>query len=86
MLFHPTNFRTLPDELPSALRTDQGMTFISIKSDGTARYGRTVADKDAIVEEHTDGDLLLLAWTGQWRTDVFLVTKADLARHYHDRA
>jgi len=82
MQFKPLNFRTLPADLPANIRTDQGMTLISVKADGAARYGRTVGDKDSIITEQADGDLLLLAWTGQWRTDIFVLSRADIERHY----
>lgn len=82
MQFNPLNFRTLPADLPGKIRTDQGMTLISVKPTGEARYGRTVGDKDSIVREYLPSDLLLLAWTGQYRTDVFLLSPADLERSY----
>jgi hypothetical protein len=80
--FNAINFRTLPEEMPAAIRTDDGMTLISVKLCGTARYGRTRADKDAIIAAHAPDDLLLLAWTGAYRTDIFRLTEQDIAKHY----
>lgn len=82
--FQPLNFCTLPEELPTKIRTHEGMTLIDVKPSGAARYGRTRADKDAIIAEHVVGDLLLLAWTGQWRTDIFLLSAQDIDRHYRE--
>lgn len=56
---------------------------ILIQGTGEARYGRTRADKDAIVAEFNERtDLLLWAWTGQYHTDIFLLTAKDLDRYY----
>jgi hypothetical protein len=45
MMFSPVNFRALPADLPSKIRVDEGMTLISVKPSGAARYGRTRGDK-----------------------------------------
>ena len=82
MTFTPQNFRPLPEGLPGKLRTQEGMTLILVQASGAARYGRTCEDKDALVGEYAEGDLLLLAWTGRYRTDVFLLSAQDLAKHY----
>jgi hypothetical protein len=82
--FQPLNFRALPEDLPGKIRTADGMTLIDVKPSGAARYGRTRADKDAIIAEHAVGDLLLLAWAGQWRTDIFLLSLQDIDKHYRE--
>jgi hypothetical protein len=83
--FNPKNFRRIEkDHEPQFdLRTHQGSTLILIKSSGDAMYGRTRADKDHIVAEF-DGktDLLLWAWTGTYKTDIFLLTREELDRYY----
>ena len=82
MRFSPLNFRRLPEDFSSKIRTEDGMTLILVQTCGAARYGRTRADKDAIVAQRCDEDLLLLAWPGRYRTDIFLLERADIDRHY----
>lgn len=41
--------------------------------------GGTVAAKDEIINDFDDAnDLLLVAWTGQYKTYMFKLTKSDL--------
>jgi hypothetical protein len=82
MTYKPEGFRSLP-ALMTKLRADQGITLILVKADGSARYGHGRVDKDAIVQSFNElEDMLLLAWTGQYKTDVFVLTRSDLDAHY----
>jgi hypothetical protein len=82
MQFKPDGFRSLPANAPK-LRNDQSLTLILVKADGSARYGHGRVDKDAIVQSFNElEDMLLLAWTGSYKTDVFVLTQADLDAHY----
>jgi len=56
---------------------------ILIKSNGEISYGGQ--HKDNVVDSYDEaaGDVMLFAWSGQWKTDVFLVTADDLKRFYH---
>lgn len=47
------------------------VTWIHIKKDGSIRADHTVTGKYDIMENFVKGDLLLCAWTGQYRTDIF---------------
>ncbi len=49
---------------------DSGVTFIHVKPDGTVVVDRSVK-KYHIVHDFKKNDLLLAAWTGQYRTDIF---------------
>jgi hypothetical protein len=80
--FKPLDFKSLPEDFRFKIRNSNAMTLISVKPSGMARYSRTRSGKDAIVSEHAEGDLLMLAWTGRHGTDIFLVTRADIDRHY----
>jgi hypothetical protein len=81
--FKPKNFRQLSGDSPTGLRTNRGMTLILIKATGEASWGHTSSDKDTIVGQFEDStDLLMLAWTGQRRTDIFRLTRADLDLRY----
>ncbi len=85
MNFLPTNFRYLSDSSHPAqpIRVFDGCTLILIKSDGEASFGRTRAAKDEIIAKFApEVDLLLLAWTGQYRTDIFHLTAKDLENYY----
>lgn len=81
--FQPTGFRTLEDDFDVELRTVQSFTLILVKQDGFATYVRTVNEKDALVSKYEDGkDLLLLAWTGNYKTDIFLLGQDDSVKHF----
>lgn len=55
------------------------MTLIFVNPSGTVTYSNMVSGKELIVESYKEGEcLLMLAWTGQYRTDIFLITKDDL--------
>ena len=86
MIFTPENFRTFDAKTPSPsieIRTRDGSPMILIKSTGEAAYAGTRLEKDQLVARFDDEyDLLLWAWQGQYRTDVFRLTRADLDRCY----
>lgn len=55
------------------------MTFLHIKHrTGAVESDHTVTGKRRMLTDYQPGDLLLAAWTGQYRTDMFTIT--------HDRA
>jgi hypothetical protein len=75
----------IPDDFPHKIRKSALFTLILIKRGGDVFFeNASPVQKDALVEQfdETGGDLLLMTWTGQYRSDVFLVTPADLERHY----
>jgi len=86
MIFKPENFRMFDAKTPSPsieIRTTDGSPIILIKSTGEAAYARTRAEKDQLLTRFEDeNDLLLWAWQGQYRTDVFRLSRADLDRCY----
>ena len=83
MIFKPENFRALPLEAPR-LRDDQAMTLILIKASGEACYAHGRTAKDELVARYEPAsDMLLCAWTGQWKTDVFLLSINDIEARYH---
>lgn len=87
MTFNPTRFRALDPEHPqyfSKIRTSANMTLILVQVDGYSTYATDVAGKDDIIARRGDGDILLLAWTGKWSTDIFLLTDKNLADFYRD--
>lgn len=77
-------FRALPADFPySDIRAARELTLILIKAGGITGWANDRAGKDAIVASfESAADLLLMAWTGQWRTDIFRLTAKDLARYY----
>lgn len=83
MIFAPQNLRTLPSDVSLDLRGDAALTLILVKATGEVTFGNTVRNKDTIVEQFDDqADLLMLAWTGRHKTDVFRVERSELAAHY----
>lgn len=84
MTFAPQGFRVLnEDSRPRVpLRNDARLTLILVKTTGEASYARTRGDKDAMIARLKDGDLLLMAWTGNHYSDVFLLSREDVERYY----
>jgi hypothetical protein len=81
--FKPENILELPKDGPAKLRSDRDKTLILIKGSGEVAFANGRTEKDEIVRRFDDAtDLLLLAWTGKWSTDIFRVTKADLDSRY----
>jgi hypothetical protein len=78
------DFRALPLDFPCGdIRAARELTLILVKPAGTADWAHDRAGKDALVSAfEPTADLLLMAWTGQWRTDIFRLTAEDLERYY----
>lgn len=75
-------FLSTENHPPAKIRVSDGCTLILIKSTGEASFGRTRADKDETIAAYEAPDLLLLAWTGQYRTDIFELSPGDIANYY----
>jgi hypothetical protein len=85
MNFRPKNFRRLSgDSKPEfKIREANRNPLVLIKESGEAMYASTRADKDALIAEfNAETDLLLWAWVGQWRTDVFQLSDGDVKNYY----
>jgi len=80
--------RTLPDDFRHKIRTNGGMTLILITEFGDMSFeNSSPVKKDALIADYNEdgGDTLLLAWTGQYKTDIFLLTQEDLNKHYREK-
>ena len=56
---------------------------ILIRANGECGFAAKSEDKDALYAKFDPkADLLLWAWAGKWRTDVFVLTQSDLTWHY----
>lgn len=85
MDFNPINFRKLgPDSRPtSKIRMIDGSPLILVKANGEAQYAVGRMDKDALIDQFNgETDMLLWAWGGQYKTDVFLLSQEDLINYY----
>ena len=85
MNFSPENFRSFDAETPAwvNIRVDDKSPLILIKASGEAVYARSAKDKDALLARFDEAnDLLLWPWSGQYRTDVFRLSKSDLNKFY----
>jgi hypothetical protein len=79
------NFRKIDHDQIPGIRNDRSLTLILIPADdrNDSRFAADRGGKDEIVKAFKpDTDLLLLAWTGRYKTDIFEVTKADLDACY----
>lgn len=89
MIFNPKDFKALPGNFGEFDRNMRDMPvspLILIKANGEISYGGQ--HKDDVVDSYDEvaGDILLFAWSGQWRTDVFIVTADNLKKFYHKPA
>lgn len=85
MKFAPKNFRRISDgSRPEfKIRGARGMPLILIKETGEAMFANTDSGKDDLVAQFDgDTDLLLWAWIGRWRTDIFQLTPSDVSEYY----
>lgn len=90
MNLNPQQFRTLPEDFfrnismgGFAIRDLQKSPLILIKASGLIEWGGS-KEKDDLLKKYmeSEGDVMLFAWAGQFRTDMFRVTAADLKRGY----
>ena len=84
MKFEPQHFRTLDHvEHSLGIRNMKRSPLILIKEDGYIGYDNSATGKDELIEKfEEDKDVLLFPWSGQWSTDVFMLSKKDIAKHY----
>lgn len=82
----PVPFRRLGGDSipPFKIRDAPRSPLILITRFGKAEYAAAPADKDALLSRfnHAAGDQLLWAWTGEWRTDVFILSPKDVELYY----
>lgn len=88
--------KTLPENFQHKIRSNAGMTLILFDKnligaagldDGVYFENSSPLGKDKLVERFMAFDvegapIMLLAWTGQHRTDIFQVSREDILRHY----
>jgi hypothetical protein len=78
------NLRKLPDDLHFKIRTSGSMTLIYIPRDSAIpTFANTATGKDKIIEEADLAvDTVLVAWNGNYKTDIFEYTSEDHRKHY----
>lgn len=85
MNFNPINLRKLDSAylFDLDIRKDSGSPLILCKADGTVTFATGRGDKDTLVASFKpDEDLLIWAWKGQYKTDIFQLSSADIQNHY----
>jgi hypothetical protein len=86
MLFKPEGLPRLDAERsPLSIRDDRTSPMILVRANGAVVFENTKGGKDHLVDVYQTGDLLLFAWSGQWRTDVFVVDKDFIDNVYLPR-
>lgn len=70
--------RTLPEEA-FAVFWDRKVTLGRFK-DGKIEFTQSVVDKREALAEPRGDAIFFVAWTGQWRTDLFYAKPQDLDR------
>ena len=84
-MFTVTNARTIvrTDAVPRNIRSDAKLALVLIQPSGAISCATGASDKDSLVRAYDPAaDCLLLAWAGQWKTDVFRLDADDLALIY----
>lgn len=89
--------KTLPENFPFKIRNSSAMTLMLLDmrlimaagfDDGCEFENTSPLAKDKLVERFMEFDasdndtILLLAWNGQYRTDIFELTREDISKHY----
>jgi hypothetical protein len=81
--FKTKNFRDLEiNAIPHYIRDMDSSPLILIKKDGLIMFARTKTDKDTLMENLSDDDIVLFGWHGQYRTDIFTMTPQELREKY----
>lgn len=85
MTFNLSGVCSLPESFCHKIRNSKTFTLILIKASGDISVvvdGR--ADKDALMAQHDPaaGDVILMAWTGEYSSSIFRLTDEDLKNHY----
>src|SRR5262249_15754736 len=75
--FKCENFRSFDGGPATCWNGSSGL--VLVKKTGEIIYGRVTGEKKELLARYQEGDVLLLAWHGQWQTDIFIVTPADFA-------
>lgn len=80
------NFRSLDEQQFSyslRIRANKLSPLLLIKSNGAVEYAVNLTDKDNLVANFDEKkDVLVWAWAGEWKTDMFKLSKQDLDKHY----
>lgn len=64
------------------IRVMDSSALVLIKQDGRIIYGRTRTEKDDLMKKLDDTDVILFGWHGNYRTDIFTLTPAQLRGLY----
>lgn len=86
MQFDTKNLRRLPDNFDGELKYMPTSPLILIKKTGEITFANL--EKSGLVASYDEdgGDVLLFCWSGNWRSDVFVITNADLEKFYVNKA
>lgn len=58
----------------------QDVTLIRVATSGLVTQAQTIGEKQAMLDTADGDDLLLAAWPGQWRQDIFVIDDRAAAR------
>jgi hypothetical protein len=62
----------------NALRRERAMTLLLVAG-SSSWFATTMCGKDELIAKwRSDGGRLMLAWNGQWRSDVFELSSTDI--------
>lgn len=76
--------RNLPEDFSLKVRTSGSITLILIPFGGDEDivYANTATEKDNLTNTASDLDIILLAWNGKYKTDIFDYGLEDHEKHY----
>lgn len=76
--------RELPVDHPD-LRRSRCMTLLRVR-DGSTVFANSMTGKSALLADIRATDLLLVAWTGRFKTDIFQITHEQLCSKMNQEA
>lgn len=84
MKLNPTGLRSVSDiTYCLGIRCAAGSPLLLCKSTGEVKFASGRLDKDKVVAEFDEAkDLLIWSWHGNYGSDMFQLSKADIDKHY----
>lgn len=70
----PTPGYALRDDIEECPLAAGHVTFLYVGENGALSMSNNMSAKRAMLDALVPGDRLLMAWTGQWKTDIFDLT------------
>ena len=75
------SFRTLSDDFVASIIDSSSFTLILISKNDISTFATSGGDKRRLMERcNFNTDILLMAWAGNWKTDIFILSESDVKK------